>query len=268
MIGIIEYKYLDKYNKDIEDFLKSKNIDLKEEKEYLKYGLIEVCEYEDILLNTMPLYIKKNFDALSFYIIPDENIGKFMCIVKKAMENGEIKTLAIRPEECRSIFDECRTLSYEALEYGKEFDPMLLEESTEKYFVSKFYDDNYYKDSLWIKIDTNKKEMTFEEIIPSKEEFFEFKVTQVIHLKYFFEDDNCYIKHIDHEFISYTPDEYDKRMSKIEIKGIKTKTIKIDDSKIPFVKKGRIQPFLIYFLECFFIKDKLIEEYFKKDKTK
>ncbi|MGH2327392.1 hypothetical protein ACRCD5_03540 [Campylobacter taeniopygiae] len=184
-------------------------------------------------------------------------------MIREAMKNGEIKTVAIRPEEFLSITKSPKQVCCEERDWGKEFYIDLLKEGKERLFVSKFYDNECYGDSLWIKINTKETEITFEEIL-EEQEFTELKVAQVVHIKYFLENNNYYINHIDHEYISYTPEEYEERKNNHAIKGKKIKTIKIDNSKIPFVKENIVQPFLIKFLANFFTKNKLIMEYFKK----
>lgn len=262
------YKYHEMHNYENENFLKTEGIDLKGCQEYSKYGLISIYSQEDILLEQNPLCIKKEFlDSKSkkstYYINPDENIEPLMPILKQAMENKEIKNLAIRPEEYVSISMSMRNILCEAKEWGQHFNPENLQGSTEEIIIiSKFYDDKYYNDSLWVTINPKKQEITFEEIVSSNEIFSIFCVTQVIHLEYFPEEQDYYIQHLDHEFISYANKEEFEARKQQKRKGKKVKTIKIDASRIPFVKDKKIQPFLIYFLKHFFQKTDLIMEYF------
>lgn len=179
------------------------------------------------------------------------------------MLRGEIQKLAIRPEEFRSIFETNKLYLTEAKEWGKYFNLEMLQKNTKDIQISKLYDDEYYCNSLWIKIDTQNKEITFEEIISNDGMFSNLCVTQVVHLKYFLDTSHdYYLEHLDHEFIAYTQKQFDKKIQDAMIKGDKIKTIKIDESRIPFIENGIVQPFLLYFLEYFFQQTQLIREYF------
>ena len=87
----------------------------------------------------------------------------------------------------------------------------------------------------------------------------------MVHIEYFLESDEFIINHLDHEFIVYNLDEYQKRQSNPEIKGHKkVKTFKIDNSKIPFKFKKGNEYFLFQVLDAYFKNTDLVSEYFEK----
>ena len=60
-------------------------------------------------------------------------------------------------------------------------------------------------------------------------------VTQLVHLEYYSEANNYFIRHIDHEYIVYSLNEYEERLKNNKTKGRgKVKTFKVNKSKIPF----------------------------------
>lgn len=61
--------------------------------------------------------------------------------------------------------------------------------------------------------------MTFEELMEDFEVAGDDVVTQVIHLEYSSKGDDFFITHLDHEFIVYTLDSYQERLSNANIKG-------------------------------------------------
>ena len=98
-------------------------------------------------------------------------------------------------------------------------------------------------------------------------------------------DSGIIITHIDHEFIFYSKDDYEKRKNNIKIKGSnqpRLKSFKIDNARIPIDlqcehaygvqdemtndTKTLVEkiPFLIYILKEYFTHTELIDEYFAK----
>jgi len=133
-------------------------------------------------------------------------------------------------------------------------------------------------DNLWIKVDN--VNITFEELKEDFDIYEDSVVTQVLHLEYYSENDRFFIKHMDHEYIFYSIEEYEKRVSDSNQKGQakkRIKTFKIDDSKIPFdyfvdseylgedcktTYKQKVL-FLHFVLECYFEHVDLLSEYFE-----
>ena len=80
------------------------------------------------------------------------------------------------------------------------------------------------------------------DITLSMDTFDDYIMTQAVHLEFFRKNNDFYIKHIDHEIIFYTFDEYDNRLCNIKAKGKvlkRQKTFKIDNSEIPFFINGK-----------------------------
>ena len=125
--------------------------------------------------------------------------------------------------------------------------------------ISKLYNANY--DNLWIVQDN--ANITFEEILNNFDIYDDLIVTQVLHLEYHIDANNALIRHLDHEYIFYTIDEFDQRRLDYTQKGSgkkRFKTFKIDRSSIPFEVNNE---FLIYnVLARYFKNIDLLKEYF------
>ena len=162
----------------------------------------------------------------------------------------------------------------EALERGEQFDLANLG----SYSVSKLYS-TQYENCLWVVIDPGN--ITFEELCEDFETVEDMIVTQVVHLEYETSGDGAFITHLDHEYIFYTIEEYEKRMHDETQKGqakTRMKSFKIDNSKIPFDFRCEIKckdengnelpiqkvQFLCYVLESYFKHKDLLTEYFQK----
>ncbi|WP_412055168.1 hypothetical protein [Aeromonas sp. XH] len=79
-------------------------------------------------------------------------------------------------------------------------------------------------------------------------------------------DSKYYIKHIDHEYIFYTMEEFIKRQYDHKQKGqaySRIKTFKIDESKIPLISSN-CQMFVYMVLKSYFSNGELIDEYFSE----
>lgn len=240
--------------------------------QFAKYGLIPLDGDRELIITGVPRVYDKSIDK-TFFI---KNVPKFLLKqISEMMTTGEVTECAIR------LFNEpgykgnmnCEYLA-EALERGDYFDY----ENLESYSVSKLYS-KIYENSMWIVIDP--ENITFEELCCDFEIYCNTVVTQVIHLKYIIEDRKSYITHIDHEYVFYTLEEYEKRLRDVNQKGEakkRMKSFKIDNSKIPFERRCTIskkdsegkeisptnEQFLCYVLECYFKHKDLLREYFKK----
>lgn len=144
--------------------------------------------------------------------------------------------------------------------------------------ISRFYNLESPKDNLWIFHDKQKNQISFEELCDDFELFNDDIVTQLVHLEYTTIDNEYYITHIDHEYIIYTFDQYENRLSDNSQKGYKkVKTFKVDNAQIPFfyqythfqncyetrTRKEQKDYFLFIVLDSFFKHKKLIKEYFE-----
>lgn len=129
--------------------------------------------------------------------------------------------------------------------------------------LSKFYSSDNYADTFWVHHDSKKKSITFEELRDDFQMANDDVITQVIHLEYFNLNNAFYIQHLDHELISYTLDQYEKKLLDSKIKGYKkTKSFKIDNAKIPFMFKNNNEFLLFQVLDSYFKNSDLISEYF------
>lgn len=100
--------------------------------------------------------------------------------------------------------------------------------------AGRFYDKN--NDSAWYFIDD--RNIYFEEIQNDPEVLDDCVVTQLIHVEYFVRNGEILLSHIDHEYIFYSYDEFDKRLEDFSQKGSarkRIKTFKIDNSEIPLI---------------------------------
>jgi hypothetical protein len=144
----------------------------------------------------------------------------------------------------------------EHLEVGNYFDTAKLDKS----IITKLYDEQYQ--TLWINVDG--QNITFEEFLNDYQIHNDTIITQVLHCEYFDHDGSYYIKHLDHEFIFYSLDEYEARQNNHLQKGNarkRIKTFKIDNAKIPI--SNDTNP-LFDFLEMKFYNRRLIAEYFQR----
>ncbi|HHW8982427.1 hypothetical protein HVX13_15325 [Citrobacter freundii] len=129
--------------------------------------------------------------------------------------------------------------------------------------LSKFYSSDNYADTFWVHHDSKKKSITFEELRDDFQMANDDVITQVIHLEYFNLNNVFHIQHLDHELISYTLEQYEKKLLDSKIKGYKkTKSFKIDNAKIPFMFKNNNEFLLFQVLDTYFKNSDLISEYF------
>lgn len=158
-----------------------------------------------------------------------------------------------------SVYD----LDLESMEYGRAFNYNLKELPE----ISSFYDENSMDNKLIVKkqIENSKTSLTFETL---KSDFMsqdDQVITNLIHLEIETVNNEEFITHLDHEFIFYTLDEYEKKVNKYSNKGSKkVKTFKIDNSQIPLKYNYKDTPILIYFIMELLDNKELITEYFSK----
>ena len=231
------------------------DIDLKSiDNQFAKYKLLSLND--DI----------KIFNNKDSQTISDRRIQKFFWITipRKLLITIE---LLIKKEMIKKIAFQVDYISesvpvMEEMEYGS---PLKFNLSELPKF-SSFYSSKNYENKLWVKHDINKKSLTFEETLEDFDTVGGDAIaTQVIHLEYFKLEDSYYINHLDHEYIIYDWDEYDKRLIDSEIKGHKKiKTFKIDEAKIPFDFKSNNEYFLYQVLDSYLKNKELIYEYFEK----
>ena len=155
------------------------------------------------------------------------------------------------------------TLGLLEKEYGRSFNYNLKELPE----ISSFYDENSMDNKLIVKkqIENSKTSLTFETL---KSDFIsqdEQVITNLIHIEIETLNNEEFITHLDHEFIFYTLDEYEKKINKHSRKGFKKiKTFKIDNSQIPLKYNYKDTPILVYFIMELLDNKELIAEYFTK----
>lgn len=128
--------------------------------------------------------------------------------------------------------------------------------------ISMLYDGANYDNRLYVKYSERDCSLTFEELDDNFKIVDEYIRTQVIHMQFFKDDEKYYICHLDHEYIYYTPDEYEKRKTDPAQKGKKIKTFKIDNARIPIAYKTNGIFFLYFILDNYLKHKKLLREYF------
>lgn len=262
-IGDILYsKYLSiKGRADMLDLKYSKVV----KTEYEKIG-IDICQ-EDVQFSKYSLIsMNKNieiFNNKDSQTIRDDRIGKhfWIDIPRKLLTSIEelIKNKMLLDVSFRIDYVSDYLPAMEEKEFGT---PLRLKISSLPE-LSKFYSTDKYENNLWVRHDVEKQSLTFEEMMADFEVIGEDIVTQVIHLEYKAQGEHFFITHLDHEFIIYTLDNYQERLSDANIKGHrKVKTFKIDNSMIPFNIKINGELFLVQVLDSYFKNYDLIHEYF------
>lgn len=184
---------------------------------------------------------------------------KLLNVFKELIDCGYIKNLALKPMSIINV-----GFGLESIERGAPLGASLKMLPS----LSCFYGINY-KDKLIVTHNKEKQEITFEELRDDYNLLDDgCVVTQVIHLKYEFNQDveEYFIEHLDHEYILYDSDEYDSKENNYQKKGSKDKikTFKIDNSKIPFFYKHKGNYLLLIILELYFLNKELLIEYFEK----
>lgn len=241
-----------------------------------KYKLIEMTDDCEMLAIDPPRFYDSRINK-TFYL---SNVNKELLdtFVELRQKNLYEKISLRVSNAIINIFDgkyELQTLS-EAVERGMIFSIHNISSIS----VTKLYSAQY-EDCLWIK--SNEQDITFEELCEIEDTFKNSIVTQVVHLQYKQDAGNTLITHIDHEFVFYSKDDYEKRKSTYAVKGeeqARLKSFKIDNARIPLtlpvkrsinicdertneiVRKNESVPFLIYVLKSYLKHTDLIDEYF------
>ena len=243
-----------KYSKVVESEYEKVGIDIrKEDAQFSKYSLISLNENIQIFNSKDSQTIRDGRIGRHFWIkVP----RKLLTSIEELIEKGVLSEIAFRIDY---VSDYVPVM--EEMEFGA---PLRLKISSLPK-LSKFYSTDKYENNLWIHHDAEKLSLTFEELMEEFEVTDDHIVTQVIHLEYSQKGDDFFITHLDHEFIVYTLDSYQERLSNANIKGHrKIKTFKIDNSMIPFDVNIGGDLFLLQVLDSYFKNDELIREYFEK----
>ena len=239
---------------------------INEDEQYIKYKLLKLNKNRDLVKPFPSVYPNYMKDSRCGYIPLSEQISTVVLekIFFIKMKTNYIKDLSVRPDLNKKPVKKNKILLKDEKEFGRYFSF----ENLNKNFPTKLYSIN--KDTLWINISNNN--ITFEEIVSDFEIENDLIKTQVIHCEYFQEGEEFFISHLDHEYIFYSLDEYMKRENNINQKGNirkREKTVKIDNSKIPFIfslKEGITEEkinILLFVLDGYFKNKELLKEYFQ-----
>ncbi|MBV0882139.1 hypothetical protein KTQ42_22950 [Noviherbaspirillum sp. L7-7A] len=238
-------------------YYKSLDVDLKEtDRQFAKYDLLSISSSEQII-SGLPNRIFDNKNNSQFLIdIPEAILDIFAFLLK----SEAIKNISFLVE-CEVVFQtsmqyfillgnekpKCPVFLVDFLNDvrdGQAIREVVKKADTPNIFpphvlAGRFYDTN--NDSAWYFIDS--RNIYFEEISSDPEVFDDCVVTQLIHIEYFIRSDQMLLAHIDHEYIFYSYDEFDKRLKDFSQKGSarkRIKTFKIDNSEIPIIAEGDV----------------------------
>ena len=259
------------YNPDISVIKNIYDGLFEKQSQFEKYGLLPIDSARELLELEPPRIYDKEIDK-TFFI---KNILLHFLEQLSLLKNlGYVKDIALRVKN-ENPYEGKLSCSYlaEALERGKYFSLSGLGE----YSITKLYSEKY-EDCLWITIDS--RNITFEELCQDFTIYENVVVTQVVHLEYQCKAQDAYITHLDHEYIFYTLEEYERRMKDNLQKGsglTRLKSFKIDHSCIPFNYKVEVKrkdengeellieyvQILSYILEIYFKHKDLLKEYFQ-----
>lgn len=265
-----KFKSVDLKNNSLFEFYSNNDIDLSGDEQYNKYGLLSISLDNFEFCSNNPFQLRDKRCDSAFYfsnLIPNKTslcINNHLSLIEflwNCLVEGRINKLSLRPE-FNDVPGSGQTISLEEFERGVPFDIKGLNVEN----VSKLFQENNYSNQLWVYMD-GESDITFEEFDEyNTESYLEisgFVVTNVVHLKYFIENNDYFIEHIDHEYIFYLPGEYEKRKNNHLQKGNakkRLKTFKIDDSKIPLSSQRDLEFLEVILKECLSHVD-LIEEF-------
>lgn len=257
------YKDYKKKNNDIfayysknalSDFYSSKGIDLEMDK---NYGLFLLRTKFILKANGLPkIYDQINDTHVIIKFVPND----FVKYISEILSTYRFD-VAFRPDY-EIIGEKIKDISFilEGVAFGQIFDTYISQLPQ----LSELIDYSTPGNKLIIQKTT--KDLTFEELVDDFEIYEEAIITQVVHLQYEVCDDKEYINHIDHEYVFYDIESYEKKHDDQRIKGTarkRFKTFKIDNAKIEFTSDANSN-IVFQTLKAFFYNDVLINEYFER----
>lgn len=197
-----------KYSEVVESEYEKIGIDIKkEDAQFSKYSLVSLNNNIQIFNNKDSQTIRDERIGRHFWIkVPRKLLSSIEILIEKRM----LSEIAFRIDYVSDYVP--------ALE-DKEFGAPLRLKISSLPKLSKFYSTDKYENNLWIHHDTDKLSLTFEELMEDFEVAGDDIVTQVIHLEYSSKGEDFFITHLDHEFIAYTLESYQERLSNANIKG-------------------------------------------------
>ncbi|MCA6960993.1 MULTISPECIES: hypothetical protein [Pectobacterium] len=245
-----------KSSKRLQEIYKEIDINLNNyDTQFLKYNLLSLNENIIIINNTANHALKDH--RLRYYLhisIPT----RILSSIEELIKSDLISDISFRIDDITdSIY------MTKAIETGS---PLKLNISHLP-SISKFYSNENYHDTFWVHHDPNKRSITFEELRDDFNISDDQVVTQIIHLEYIADDEIFFIKHLDHEYILYTLEQYEEKIKNPKTRGSeKIKSFKIDNSRIPFTQKINNEYFLYQVLDEYFVNNDLVSEYFQNCK--
>jgi hypothetical protein len=236
---------------ELRQFYSNRSSDRTLHDQFSKYSLLELRDG----LNFSELAPPRLFDSINEVTILLCGVEDFTFAYLRRLRRNNVFDLSVKPSS--RYFMEGNFLLMriqEHLETGAYFSNVNLDGT----LITKLYNDTY--ETLWINVYDNS--ITFEEFQNDFQIYDDYFVTQVLHCEYFKENDSYFINHLDHEFIFYDENEYEKRQSdswqKVNARK-RIKTFKIDKGRIPIETN-----MLFDLLEMKFQHKDLIREYFGK----
>ncbi|KJV27348.1 hypothetical protein VI06_14585 [Aquitalea magnusonii] len=259
-----------------------KNIDIdiaKFDQQFRKYDLYSVGSDSEVFVAIPSRIIDKN-NNLQFIVEMQEALLQMLVDSKKS---GHVEDLALlarsqNPIESNQyisiLLGVHQTPGAPKIQniYNDNF-PYVMQDIIESRSVSEdklFLSEVIYKfheigcgDAVWVFSRGNSVE--FEEILEDHEILDDCVVTQMIHLEYMVDDGRVKISHIDHEYLFYSYEEFDKRLENYNQRaGAKKriKTFKVDRSKLPLVfEDGTFSLYTVldaYFKRVYFLQEFLV----------
>lgn len=257
-----------------------KNIDIdiaKADQQFRKYDLYSVGSDSEIFV-ALPSRIIDKKNNLQFIVEMHEALLQMLVDSK---ESGHVEDLALLARSQEPIeSDKHISILLGAHQipvapkiqsiYHDNF-PHVVQDVIESRLVSEdklFLSEVIYKfheigcdDEVWVFSKGNSVE--FEEILQNPEMLDDCIVTQMIHLEYIVDDGRVKISHIDHEYLFYSFEEFERRRVDYNQRaGAKKriKTFKVDRSKLPLVfEDGTFSLYAV--LEAYFTKAYFLQEF-------
>ncbi|WP_175877002.1 hypothetical protein [Burkholderia sp. BCC0097] len=260
-----------------------KNIDInitKHDQQFRKYDLYSVDDDSEIFV-ALPSRIIDKKNNLQFIVEMQEALLQMLVDSK---ERGHVQDLALLARSQNPIESDQRIsillgtyqipVAPKIQNIFQDNFPHVVQDIIYSRLVSEdklFLSDAIYKfheigcgDSVWVFSNGNSVE--FEEILESPEVLDDCVVTQMIHLEYVIDDGRVKISHIDHEYLFYSYEEFDRRLEDYNQRaGAKKriKTFKVDRSKLPLVlDDGTFSLYTVldaYFTRSYFLQEFLVQ---------
>lgn len=235
------------------DHFQTKNSNLLSDEQFLKYHLISI-DTDTLMVEAFPARIfKQRINTTIFLNGSEDYTFRYLLELNRKYDFS----LSLKPSSFYFLEGKYEIGKVEEhLETGKYFDINSIAEIS----LTKLYDNDY--DTLWVKVDNFN--ITFEEILHNYKIHGDSIYTQVIHCQYEEIHGKLFVNHIDHEFIFYSIDEFEKRNNDANQKGEnkkRIKTFKIDNGQIPINEDDNI---LYNVLKMKFENQELLSEYFRE----